>query len=80
MSKQSYIKSYFKVKSIDELEIEELKLAQASRASRATTMETAASIMSISTSLRSIIDLSDNTIVNSPFQTYNSDDDSDRTL
>ena len=56
MSKQAYIKSYFKVKSIDDLEIEELKLAQASRASRATTIETAASIKSISTLLMSIID------------------------
>ena len=53
MSKQAYIKSYFKVKSIDDLEIEELK---ASRASRATTIETAASIKSISTLLMSIID------------------------
>ena len=39
MSKQSGIKSFFKVKTANEIEVEEL-LTQISRASRATTLET----------------------------------------
>lgn len=35
MSKQSYIKSFYKPKSADELKIDQLKSAQLSRASRA---------------------------------------------
>jgi hypothetical protein len=47
MSKQSKIHSFFKAKTADELEVEELLFTQASRASRAsraTTMETTKSI------------------------------------
>ena len=40
MSKQSGIKSFFKVKTANEIEVEELLLTQISRASRATTLET----------------------------------------
>ena len=60
MSKQSKIHSFFKAKTADELEVEELLFTQASRASRATTMETTKSINSIATSIKSIIDLSQN--------------------
>ena len=45
MSKQSHIKNFFKVKSADEIEVEELLLTQFSRASRAKTLETATTIM-----------------------------------
>ncbi len=81
MSKQSKIYSFFKAKTADELEVEELLFTQASRASRATTMETSKSINSISTSIRSIIDLSQNNdssdVANiaSLFQQYDSDSD-----
>ena len=44
MPKQSQIKAYFKVKTADEMEVEELLFSQASIASRATTLETARSI------------------------------------
>ena len=77
MSKQSKINSFFKAKTADELEVEELLFTQASRASRATTMETLKSINSIATSIRSIIDLSqdnDSNVANigSLFQQYDS--------
>ena len=66
MSKQSYIKSFYKPKSADELEIDQLKSAQLSRASRATAIETARSCKSIATSIRSsIIDLSSQSNVSS---------------
>jgi hypothetical protein len=39
MSKQSKIKYFFKAKTADQLEVEELLFTQASRASRATMME-----------------------------------------
>ena len=76
MSKQSKIKYFFN----DQLEVEELLFTQASRASRATMMETTRSIHSIATSIRSIIDLSQNDNSNfanigSPFQQYDSDSD-----
>ena len=48
MSKQSGIKSFFKVKTANEIEVEELMLTQISRASRATTLETTKSISTIS--------------------------------
>jgi len=80
MSIQSKINSFFKAKTADELEVEELLFTQASRASRATTMETIKSINSIATSIRSIIDLSQNNNSNvanigSLFQQYDSDSD-----
>ena len=58
---------------------------QASRASRATTMETTRSINSIATSIRSIIDLSQNDNSNfanigSLFQQYDSDSDNLETV
>ena len=74
MSKQSKIHSFFKAKTADELEVEELLFTQASRASRAATMmETTRSIKSIATSIiRSIIiDLSQND--NSNFANINVD-------
>ena len=78
MSKQSKIKYFFKAKTADQLEVEELLFTQASRASRATMMETTRSINSIATSIRSIIDLSQNDNSNfanigSLFQQYDSD-------
>ena len=75
MSEQSYIESFYKPKSADELEIDQLKSAQLSRASRATTIETARSCKSIATSIRSIIDLSSQSNVSSLFQHYDSDSD-----
>ena len=44
MSKQSKINFFFKAKTADQLEVEELLFTQASRASRATIMETTRSI------------------------------------
>jgi hypothetical protein len=78
MSKQSKIKYFVKAKTADQLEVEELLFTQASRASRATMMETTRSINSIATSIRSIIDLSQNDNSNfanigSLFQQYDSD-------
>ena len=76
MSKQSKIKYFFKAKTADQLEVEELLFTQASRASRATMMETTRSINSIATSIRSIIDLSQNdnfANIGSLFQQYDSD-------
>ena len=78
MSKQSKIHSFFKAKTADELEVEELLFTQASRASRATTMETTKSINSIATSIKTIIDLSQNNDsyvanIGSLFQQYDSD-------
>jgi hypothetical protein len=40
MLKQSQIKAYFKIKTADEMEVEELLFTQASIASRTTTLET----------------------------------------
>ena len=85
MSKQSKINSFFKAKTADELEVEELLFTQASRASRATTMETTRSINSIATSIRSIIDLSQNedsyvANIGSLFQQYDSDSDNLETM
>ena len=80
MSKQSKINYFFKAKTADQLEVEELLFTQASRASRATLMETTRSNNSIATSIRSIIDLSQNDNSNfanigSLFQQYDSDSD-----
>jgi hypothetical protein len=80
MSKQSKIHYFFKAKTADELEVEELLFTQASRASRATTMGTSKSINSIATSIKSIIDLSQNedsyvANIGSLFQQYDSDSD-----
>ena len=58
MSKQLRIHSFFKVKTSDEIEVEELLLNQFSRASRTTTNDTVRSISTISTKIISIIDLS----------------------
>jgi hypothetical protein len=59
MSKQFRIHSFFKVKTSDEIEVEELLLNQISRASRTTTNDTVRSTIStISTKIISIIDLS----------------------
>ena len=58
MSKQLRIHSFFKVKTSDEIEVEELLLNQISRASRTATIDTARSISTISTKIISIIDLS----------------------
>jgi len=85
MSEQSKIKYFFKAKTADQLEVEELLFTQASRASRATMMETARSINSIATSIRSIIDLSQNDNSNfanigSLFQQYDSDFDNLETI
>ena len=85
MSKQSKIKYFFKAKTADQLEVEELLFTQASRASRATMMETTRSIHSIATSIRSIIDLSQNDNSNfanigSLFQQYDSDFDNLETI
>ena len=86
MSKQSKIHSFFKAKTADELEVEELLFTQASRASRATTMETTKSINSIATSsIKSIIDLSQNNDsyvanIGSLFQQYDSDSDNLETI
>ena len=79
MSKQSQIKACFKVKTADEMEVEELLFSQASRASRATTLEKARSISSIiSTRIISIIDLSNDTTNNiESLVDYASDSDSD---
>ena len=76
MSKQSKIKYFFKAKTANQLEVEELLFTQASRASRATMMETTRTINSIATSIRSIIDLSQNdnfANIGSLFQQYDSD-------
>ena len=85
MFKQSKIYSFFKAKTADELEVEELLFTQASRASRATTMETTKSINSIATSIKSIIDLSQNNDsdvanIGSLFQQYDSDSDNLETI
>ena len=58
MFKQLRIHSFFKVKTSDEIEVEELLLNQISRASRTATIDTARSISTISTKIISIIDLS----------------------
>ncbi len=56
MSKQSKIHSFFKAKTADELEVEELLFTQASMASRATTMETTKSInLSLSSTIHKTI-------------------------
>ncbi len=47
MSKQLRIHSFFKVKTSDEIEVEELLLNQISRASRTTTNDTVRSISTI---------------------------------
>jgi hypothetical protein len=65
------------------LEVKELLFTQASRASRATTMETTRSINSIATSIRSIIDLSQNdnsNFANIGIQQYDSDSDNLETV
>jgi hypothetical protein len=75
MSKQSHIKNFFKVKSADEIEVEELLLIQFSRASRAKTLETATTISTISTKIISIMDLSnDVNNIESLVNYYDSDD------
>ena len=61
MSKQSGIKSFFKVKTANEIEVEELLLTQISGASRATTLETTKSISTIWTKIISLIDLCNDT-------------------
>jgi hypothetical protein len=58
MSKQLRIHYFFKVKTSDEIEVEELLLNQISRASRTATIDTVRSISTISTKIISIIDLS----------------------
>ena len=78
MSKQSHIKNFFKVKSADEIEVEELLLTQISRASRDTTLETAKSISITSTNIISIMDLSkdiNNIIIESLVVNYDYSDD-----
>ena len=57
MFKQLRIHSFFKVKTSDEIEVEELLLNQISRASRTTTNDTVRSISTFSTKTISIIDL-----------------------
>ena len=79
MSKQSKINYFFKAKTADQLEVEELLFTQASRASRATMMETTRSINSIATSIRSIIDTHFANI-GSLFQQYDSDFDNLETI
>ena len=74
MSKQSHIKNFFKVKSADEIEVEELLLTQFSRASRAKTLETATTISTISTKIISIMDLSNDVNNIESLVNYDSDD------
>jgi hypothetical protein len=76
MSKQSGIKSFFKVKTANEIEVEELLLTQISRASRATTLETTKFISTISTTKTiSLIDLCNDTNNIESLVDYHSDSD-----
>ena len=55
MSGVKPITSYFKVKSKDELEVEELLLTQVSRHSKASALETARTISTVSSKVMNIV-------------------------